>query len=176
MMWKKYVIATACGLAMTVGDGGRSHFAGSAAVVDGVYRGTAHRPFPTLEYENPPILRNRGIFIKICSSQYAERILATGRAVSARLTPRRIHQARIGTGTAGRAVLLDCRQAQPTGPEFASGGSPQKSPVSSETGDFQSKLFEFHTKSTGTPGTAFPTGRIPYAEREPATSRVGPMV
>ena len=32
--------------------------------------------------------------------------------------------------------------------------------------------------SDGTPGTAFPTlyFRISYAEREPATSRVGPMV
>ena len=32
-----------------------------------------------------------------------------------------------------------------------------------------------NTPSCGTPGTAFPTVRIPYAEREPATSREGPM-
>ena len=47
-------------------------------------------------------------------ARYAERKLATSRAVSARLMARTIYQSRIGTGTAGRAVLLDCRQAQPT--------------------------------------------------------------
>ena len=141
--------------------------------------------------KNPPFLKflkKRGILNQKRSIQYAERILATGRAVSARLAARRIYQARIGTGTAGRAVLLDfhrakpirlefgprhcratgravlldyhrakpirhefgsrhCRatgravlldfrQALPTRLEFAGGGSPQKSPASCETGDF----------------------------------------
>ena len=112
--------------------------------------------------KNPPFPEKRGILNQKRSIQYAERNLATGRAVSARLTARRIYQARIDTGTAGRAVLLDyhrakpislefgprhCRatgravlldfrQAQPTRLEFAGGGSPQKSPASCETGDF----------------------------------------
>ena len=74
-----------------------------------------------------------------CSTQYAEREPATGRAVSARLIARRIYQARIGTGTAGRAVLIDFRQAKTIRLEFA-------------------------------------PGQARYAEREPATSRAGPMV
>ena len=51
--------------------------------------------------KNPPIPRNRGISDTNCSSQYAERKLATG-----------------------RAVLLDCRQAESIRREFVSGDSP----------------------------------------------------
>ena len=94
--------------------------------------------------KNPPFPEKRGISHQMCSSQYAraglppsaagtpgtafptvrisyaERKLATGRAVSARLMARAVYQARIGTGTAGRAVLLDCRQATSISHEFGS--------------------------------------------------------
>ena len=66
--------------------------------------------------KNPPLPEKRGISITICSTQYAERILATS-----------------------RAVLLDCRQAESV-------------------------------------SLAFAPGQARYAEREPATSRAGPMV
>ena len=119
---------------------------------------------------------------EFCSTQYAERKIATGRAVSARLMARTISQSRVwppalpgvpycansirradtsdqsrgpngliyppafqnelAPGTAGRAVLLDCRQAKPTRHEFGS-----------------------------RPCRAFPAARIPYAERELATGR-----
>ena len=67
----------------------------------------------------------------------------------------------------------------------------QKSPVSKETGDFQSKVSEFHTPSVSQrlvgkfyspygshnpSGTSLAPGPARYAEREPATSREGPMV
>ena len=79
---------------------------------------------PALRYKNPPFPEKRGISITFCSSRYAERrpsypynagshvfyssfdkhhvgqfgsrhCRATGRAVSARLTARKIHQARV---------------------------------------------------------------------------------
>ena len=55
--------------------------------------GNAARP----TIKNPPLPEKRGIYETKCSSQYAERILATG-----------------------RAVLLDGFQAQPTSHEFGS--------------------------------------------------------
>ena len=55
----------------------------------------ARRGIPAAK--NPPIPRNRGISYQNCPSQYAERILATG-----------------------REVLLDCRQARSTRHEFGS--------------------------------------------------------
>ena len=78
-------------LAMTVGDGaGPSFLDGSQPTW------SAGAVPPALRYKKSPTLR-WGISYQICSSQYAERILATG-----------------------RAVLLDCRQAQSTRHEFGS--------------------------------------------------------
>ena len=53
---------------------------------------------PALPGKNPPFPEKRGIFHTNCSTQYAEREPATGRAVSARLTTRKTHQARIVSG------------------------------------------------------------------------------
>ena len=52
----------------------------------------------------------------------------------------------------------------------------KKIPRFRRNGGFRIKFVRPNTPSCGTPGTAFPTVRIPYAEREPATSREGPMV
>ena len=145
-------IATALtGLAMTVGDSGWSHFAGSAVVVPGH---TAERHegrslhYKTKVRKNPPFPEKRGISLKNCSSRYAERMLATGRAVSARLAARTIYQARIGTGTAGRAVSarLTARkthQARICPRRLAA----KKSPDSGESGDLGSLLVTSNTPS-----------------------------
>ena len=47
----------------------------------------------------------------------------------------------------------------------------QKIPRFRRNGGFSSKFVRPNTKSDGTPGTAFPTVRIPYAERKLATGR-----
>ena len=61
------------------------------------WNGTQAVPYKILfdSQKIPRFRRNGGFPIKIVRTQYAERKLATGRAVSARLTARKTHQARI---------------------------------------------------------------------------------
>ena len=67
-------IATAYGLAMTEVDGGWSRFAGGTVVIP-------NRTAERIGRKNPPFPEKRGISLYNCSSRYAERKLATGRAV-----------------------------------------------------------------------------------------------
>ena len=103
-------------LAMTAVDDGWS-FCFSAFIIVPGRRGQCRTP-----YSLPP----RRTPFPTPRIPYAERKLATSRAVSARLMARTIYQSRIGTGTAGRAVLLDCRQAKFTRHEFGSGHCPAR--------------------------------------------------
>ena len=145
--------------------------------------------------ENNHKIRPKGrILFCDCLTQYAGRKPAIGRAVSARLIARRIYQARIGTGTAGRAVLLDFRQAKPIRLEFAPGQARYAERKLATGRAVSARLIARRIYQarigTGTAGRAvlldfrqaktirleFAPGQSRYAEREPATSRVGPMV
>ena len=84
--------------------------------------------------KNPPLPEKRGISITICSTQYAERILATSRAVLLDCRQAETVSHAFAPGQAryperkqatGRAVLLNFRQVKSIRHEFVRGDSPQ---------------------------------------------------
>ena len=74
--------------------------------------------------KNPPFPRKRGISHTNCSFQYAERKLATS-----------------------RAILLDCRQVKCIRLEFVRGDSPQKIPRFRGNGGFRVEIVRPNTQS-----------------------------